>query len=131
MTVAKFGEQSALSEVRWFVVVNITLSSLVGSPVQVYFTWRAWVVSAHAWYSVLPGAAELVRLIIVLVNCVLLSQSQTVDDFKNRHGSLVTVALATCVAVDMWNASVLCYHLARQRTAFQRHVYIAPFRAYD
>jgi hypothetical protein len=127
VTVTRVGEESALSEVKWFVVVNMTLSSLVGSPVQAYFTWRSWVVSAHAWYSVPPWIAELARLIVVLVNCVYLSKSSTIEEFKGMHGSLVTMTLASCVAVDMWNSSVLCYHLTRQRTVFERYVLSCVF----
>jgi hypothetical protein len=39
--VIHFGDVSALANVKWFVVITITLSSLVGSPVQVSYVLSA------------------------------------------------------------------------------------------
>jgi hypothetical protein len=117
--VLNFGDISALSNVKWFVVITITLSSLVASPVQVsrhifletspahlgqaYFTWRAWVVSGKAWYATPPWVAEFVRMVIVFVNCGYLAQDKSLGDFRTDHGYLVTTTLVSCLCVSRWH----------------------------
>jgi hypothetical protein len=119
-TVTHADAASALMTVKWFTVINITFSSLVGTPVQAYFTWRAWVVSKRSWYATPPWFAELVRLTVVLANCVFLAQSDTVMLFKVTRANLITSTLTMCLFVDLWNSAVLCYHLKSQRTAFEK-----------
>jgi hypothetical protein len=120
VTVTHVDSVEMLMAVKWFTVINITFASLVGTPVQAYFTWRAWSVSKHAWYATPPWFAELVRLGIVLANCVYLANSDTVAQYKITRANLITSTLTMCLLVDLWNSAVLCYHLKLQRSTYER-----------
>jgi hypothetical protein len=68
---------------------------------QIYFTYRAWIISARSWLAFVPWSVEVFRIAgVILTSTIYLAHSHSLDEFRHQHGWTISTALVTCVAVS-------------------------------
>jgi hypothetical protein len=97
ISVTNYGRPAALDGLPWHVDVSLMLQGFVGSAVQAFFSYRAWIVSGKIWLAIPGWIGELVRagVSIALTVVTLTTPGLTVFREKYEWMGIFTVSVTS------------------------------------
>ncbi|KAH9943618.1 hypothetical protein B0H21DRAFT_488966 [Amylocystis lapponica] len=114
ITITSYGDADALDVMPWSMDLMFFVGGLVSAIIQAFFSWRIHVISGHYPVSIISWAGSTFRVAITLTICILDFKAKTISDYETRWGWTIPLSFSVAMAVDLLNASALCYFLWRR-----------------
>ncbi|KAH7099302.1 hypothetical protein BKA62DRAFT_621497 [Auriculariales sp. MPI-PUGE-AT-0066] len=106
-------------EINDALAFSVLLSGAIGASVQSFYAYRIARLARHSWFSILPWAGCLARVVLGVVVAITARKAKTLDLFLADHLWTLQGILAVGVGVDIYNTVVVCILLARQRDGME------------
>ncbi|KAF7303661.1 hypothetical protein MIND_00595500 [Mycena indigotica] len=123
MTVDDFGQVFRLLFSPWGLTVGVVLGALVDHGVQTFFVYRIYRVTRALYLCIVLWVlvACLLAVSLILGAEGLRTNSLAISTSNPKYHRLLLILFFGDAAMDLLNAAVLCFYLARQRQrAFSR-----------
>ncbi|KAH9943611.1 hypothetical protein B0H21DRAFT_488388 [Amylocystis lapponica] len=114
ITISSYGDAVALNAMSWSMNLIFFVGGLVSAIIQAFFSWRIYVISGHYPVSIISWAGSTFRVAITLTVCILGFKAKTISNYEARWGWTIILSFSVSMAVDLLNASALCYFLWRR-----------------
>ncbi|KAH9943604.1 hypothetical protein B0H21DRAFT_709948 [Amylocystis lapponica] len=114
ITITSYGDAKAFNVMSWSMNLIPFVGGLVSAITQAFFSWRIYVISGHYPVSIILWAGSTLRVAITLTVSILGFKAKTISDFEARWGWTILLSFSVAMAVDLLNASALCYFLWRR-----------------
>ncbi|EGN92048.1 hypothetical protein SERLA73DRAFT_164252 [Serpula lacrymans var. lacrymans S7.3] len=120
--IVNFSEVGIMLTVHWTISVSYTIGFFITLIVNLYYSWRIWILSKQ-WYI----SATLVVFAIARLGCSLVACSYSMMYkaswllFGKNARSIVIVSITMAIVTDTANSLILAYFLRRRRSTSGLH----------
>ncbi|KAI0263730.1 hypothetical protein BC834DRAFT_290537 [Gloeopeniophorella convolvens] len=130
ISVLDFGDWSSAAIPAWPQKVHSNLTTLIATPVQLFFVWRCWYLLKRRWFVALPlismvlGSVVTSSLVLVILFRIQFKTTDTPSLLLDSFFTCFALSLAFSAALDIAVTGILLVFLIRSRS----DVYTRRFR---